>query len=283
MKIIISSLIGLFQLCRPINVIVTAVVVVVGGVIAAKQASVTLPSVIYLAGLSAALIAAAGNVINDVYDLKIDRINRPKRPLPSGKTGVIPAVIWSIMLSLTGILLGLILSSSLGIIAIIVSLLLWGYSFKLKRLPLIGNIVVSISGGLAFIYGAVAVSEIKYGIFPASFALLIHLSREIIKDAEDMPGDRAVDARTLPLVVGKKISLQVAVIPLLILIGLTIVPYQLNIFGLNYLLLVVAIVDLPLLILMFFLIVKWNTLPLMVASQALKILMITGLVALWFG
>ena len=283
MKSAISTIISLIQLCRPLNVIVTGVVVVVGGVIAAQQAGIPLQTTVYLAGISAALVAAAGNVVNDVYDLEIDKINRQERPLPAGKVEIATAVLWSRVLFLIGILLGFNMSLSLGLIALFVAVLLWGYSYKLKKLPLIGNIVVSLCGGLAFVYGAVAAADFKYGIFPATFALLIHLSREIIKDAEDMPGDRVVNARTLPLVIGKKLSLQIAVIPLLILIGLTSVPYLLKLYGLNYIVLVVTTVDIPLLVLMFFLTMKWDTVRLRVASQSLKVLMITGLIALWFG
>jgi len=274
---------GLSQLCRPLNVIVTGAVVVVGGVMASRQAGIVMSDAIYGAALSAALIAAAGNVINDVYDVAIDRINRPARPLPSGRVSIVHAGVWGAILFMAGIIVAFSISPSLGWIAVIVSILLWSYSHKLKKMPFIGNVVVSVCGGLAFIYGAVAVSELKYGIYPAVFAGLIHLSREIIKDIEDMPGDRAVLAKTLPLMIGEPAALRTAAVPLVLLTGLTIIPYLLDLFGVMYLTLVIVTVDIPLLMLVYFTTMKPGAIKLRALSQALKVLMVTGLAALYFG
>ena len=283
MRIAIYTLVSFVKLSRPLNVIVTGFVVVVGGVLAARQAGVDLGDAIYIAGLSAALVAAAGNVINDVYDIKIDRINRQDRPLPSGRVSVVSAVVFSVVLFFDGILLGFSVSRKLGMIAITVALLLWGYSYKLKKLPVIGNVVVALCGGLAFIYGAEAVAGFKHGIFPALFAFLVQLSREIIKDVEDMPGDKAANARTLPLLIGGKHSLHVAAIPLFVLVVLTIVPHHLGMYGLNYLRLVIVTVDFPLLVLIYILTAKGEAMRLRLASQSLKVLMVMGLGVLFFG
>ena len=262
---------------------VTGAVVFVGGLIAVRQADIALSSAIYIAAISAALVSAGGNVINDVYDIEIDRINRQSRPLPAGRISINYAAFSGVILFSAGIGVGFSVSLLLGVIAVVVIILLWGYSFKLKRMPLVGNILVSVCGGLAFIYGAVAVSELKYGMYPAAFAFLIHLSREIIKDIEDMPGDRAVAANTLPLVIGEVLALCVAVIPLVLLAGLIVLPYLLKIFGLTYLILVLVIVDIPLLALVYFLMVRRDNISMQTASQVLKIIMVTGLIALFFG
>ncbi len=272
-----------FDLSRPLNSIITGLTVVVGGLIAAN---VLMPDVtLLLAGLSAALIAAGGNAVNDVYDAAIDKINRPTRPIPSGMISKFHAVIMGIVWMLIGCVIGISLSLQLGLIALIVSLLLWGYSSWWKKRPLIGNLVVSLCGGLAFIYGAVAVDNVKMGLIPALFAFLIHLGREIVKDCEDEEGDRGDNARTLPILLGRVFSFRLSASVLLLLVITTFIPYQLNWYGLGYLMVIVIGVDIPLLTIAVTLWFKsvFTQSGLRLISNSLKIIMLIGLIGLYIG
>ncbi|MDP8228565.1 MAG: geranylgeranylglycerol-phosphate geranylgeranyltransferase [Candidatus Electryoneaceae bacterium] len=273
----------LWELSRPLNSLITGLTVIVGGILAANIGTTIVGWTLELAGLSAALVAVGGNAINDAYDAAIDHLNRPERPIPSGRIGVDQAFLFGIALMIIGTGLGFSLSVPLGWIALVVSVLLWGYSAWWKMLPMIGNIVVALCGGLAFIYGAMAVGNPLNGLIPALFAFLIHLAREIVKDAEDESGDRACKARTLPIVIGIQSAQRIAILVLIVLIASTVVPYWIGQLGFGYLTIVMIGVDIPLIIVSIRL---WHTLnrkELGQISSVLKWIMLIGLVSLYVG
>lgn len=176
-----------------------------------------------LAMVSAALIGGAANAINDVYDLAIDRVNRPDRPLPSGAVSVQAArALWG-GVSGIGILLGVSISMLHGVIAASSVALLWAYSAHLKRLPGWGNLAVAAILVLAVLYGALAVQPgVPVAVLVGcAFAGLTTLAREAAKDIEDMEGDQVEGARTLPLVWGRSRTASVV----LGLIGLTLLAF----------------------------------------------------------
>jgi len=254
----------------------------VGGVLARRE-GVFLEPTLCLAALSAALVAAGGNAVNDAFDAEIDSLNRPARPIPSGRAGVVEAYLSGSALMAVGIGLGFALGWRLGCVAAAVSGLLWGYSSRLKRVILAGNAVVALCGGAAFIYGALAVHNPVPGAIPALFAFLIHLGREIVKDVEDLSGDRARGARTLPIAVGSRKALKIAAAALLLLAILTPLPHNLGIFGTGYLIIVLITVVIPILVMVNYL---WRGLDhrgLGRTSLSLKLIMIGGLIALYVG
>jgi geranylgeranylglycerol-phosphate geranylgeranyltransferase len=166
-----------------------------------------------LAVLSAACIGAGANAINDVFDLGIDRVNRPSRPLPSGAVTVGAArSMWAVSSAL-GIGLSAFLSAVHFGIALCSVLLLYGYSAWLKKTPLAGNLAVALVLGLALVYGGLAVSSAQGAVLllGAGLAAGTTLAREVAKDIEDAAGDATEGARTLPLVVGPTAAVGVAV------------------------------------------------------------------------
>jgi len=235
-------LIAYLQLIRPVNVVIAAGAVLVGALSCGLRPGAS----VWLACLVAGLITAGGNAINDVYDLEIDRINRPRRPLPSGRTSPRTAAILGAIL----LLIGVGISTSLGrwgfLIALLVALLLVAYSARLKRTVLWGNLAVSLAAGLAFIYGGVAAGYPVPSLIPAGFACLFHLGREILKDAQDVAGDRAEGARTLAAVAGVREALSWAGLFFILLIAASPVPFLAGRYSFLYLIVVVFGVDLPL-------------------------------------
>ncbi len=276
-----GSIKALWELLRLLNSLITGLTVVVGGILVVDGDLFLLQ--LSLIGLSATCVAGGGNAINDAYDAEIDKLNRPLRPIPSGRIRNDQAFIWGFSWMMVGIALGFSQSLPLGITATLVSLLLWGYSAWWKRQPLIGNVVVALCGGLAFIYGAVAVHNPVMGIVPALFAFLIHLGREIVKDVEDEHGDRECNARTLPIVLGSEIALRIASLILLLLVTITIVPYQIGWYGSNYFIIVMVGVNLPLIAIAVLLFRSVSQKILGRISSTLKIIMLIGLVALYVG
>lgn len=156
-----------------------------------------------LLSLSTVLIAAAGYIINDYYDVKIDAINKPGRLVVGTAIRRRPAMFTHLVFSVIGILLGFWLSIPVGLINLGAVLLLWGYSATLKKLPLVGNVVVALlSASMLLIVAVYADTLNRITLGYALFAFLISLIREIIKDMEDMKGDASFDCRTLPIVMG---------------------------------------------------------------------------------
>jgi geranylgeranylglycerol-phosphate geranylgeranyltransferase len=275
-----NKLTAAIKLSRPGNAAITGLSVLVGTSGCGLKAHA---AGIVLAVVSAMLIASGGNSLNDYYDYEIDKINRPQRPLPAGllqpKTAVFLGYLW--------IALGLVLAYFIGIkplaLALAVSILLWLYAARGKRMGLSGNLAVALVCGLAFVYGGLTVENVGISLFPAGFAFLMHLSREIIKDVQDRSGDLAQGAKTLPIVWGAQRSLKLAAAALMVLITLTPVPYLLGIYNIRYLLAVVLGVDFMLI----FMIIKLMTVPrdedLARISFFMKIVMLVGIMAISLG
>lgn len=232
------SIPALLALCRPLNCLITALSVWVGAFAAGSRWP--FPEIGW-AALAAALIAGAGNAFNDVVDLEIDRINRPRRPLPSGRLSRAAALAESGCLATGGAAIALWLGPETGAIALAVTLLLGLYSLYLKRSALWGNLLVSGVAAVAFPYGALAAGTLGRSWVPAGFAFLFHLGREILKDLEDVEGDRAAGARTLPLRLGLRASARLAASIYLLLIAFTLVPWMSGIYGWSYLALVAGV------------------------------------------
>ncbi len=277
-----NLILGLFQICRPLNAAITGLVVIVGGYLAQRYIGT---DIVYLisAAISAGMVAAGGNAINDAYDLDIDSINRPERPIPAGLVSQQSAGVFGVLMLVGGVLLGLSTRADLGAIALVVALLLWAYSARLKRMPLLGNLVVAVCGGLAFLYGAAAVSHWIEGLIPAGFAVLIHLAREIIKDIEDIPGDKQVNARTLPIVHGVETALMVSAATMTLLALATPLPYLFAGYSLNYLIAITVGVAIPLLAAATVLMRDTTELTISRMSAFLKVEMLVGLGALFIG
>jgi 4-hydroxybenzoate polyprenyltransferase len=159
---------------------------------------------LFLLSVSTILIAAAGYIINDYFDIKIDLINKPDRVIV-GKSIITRryAIFFHVALSFIGILMGTYLSLLIGVINLFSVSLLWFYSSNFKRQPFIGNLTVAFLTGMS-----VYIIEILYPphhaliVIYAVFAFFMTLVREIIKDMEDLKGDHTFGCRTLPIIWG---------------------------------------------------------------------------------
>ncbi|MBT1706681.1 geranylgeranylglycerol-phosphate geranylgeranyltransferase [Fulvivirgaceae bacterium PWU5] len=158
---------------------------------------------LFILATSTVLIAAAGYIINDYYDVKIDYINKPGRVVIGKSITRRYAILFHVVLSSAGVLLGLLLSWKIGAVNLVTVFLLWLYSNNLKRLPFIGNFVVAFLTGLSiFIVDLYYHTGSALIIIYASFAFFMTLVREIIKDMEDLKGDVTFGCKTLPIMLG---------------------------------------------------------------------------------
>jgi 4-hydroxybenzoate polyprenyltransferase len=157
----------------------------------------------YLLLLTTFCVAAAGYIINDYYDIKIDAINKPRRQVVGISVNRRQAMLAHLLLSGIGVLVGLALSWRLGLLNLLVTLLLWGYSARLKSYFLVGNLLIALLSALMVLVVALHFGSGNTAVWAyALFAFLISLVREVIKDVEDMKGDASFDRRTLPVVLG---------------------------------------------------------------------------------
>lgn len=153
--------------------------------------------------ISTLFIAAAGYLINDYYDIKIDYVNKPNRVVIGKHIKRRPVLIIHSIFNFSGIFLGFFVSWWVFGINILAAFLLWLYSNLLKRLPLWGNLTVSFLTGLSvFIIYFLYYKNIELTIMYAVFAFFISLIREIIKDLEDIEGDKKFGCKTLPITLG---------------------------------------------------------------------------------
>lgn len=197
---------------------------------------------LYLLIAASVLIAAGGYVLNDYFDVKIDTINKPGEVLVGKSISKQTAMVMHQLLTLTGVVIGLILawklkSISLAFIFVVVPGLLWFYSASYKRQLMIGNLVVAFVSALSVIIVAIneiALLEVRYSdliyntLIPAKlyawsggfalFSFLLTWIREIIKDMEDEYGDRELECRTMPVVWGKTATKIIVILLILILL-----------------------------------------------------------------
>jgi geranylgeranylglycerol-phosphate geranylgeranyltransferase len=268
-----------FRLTRPQNNLITAISVFIGAWVCEGIPSVTK---LILACMSAFLISAGGYVINDYFDVEIDKINRPSRPLITGEISKKTALSFSLTLFFLGLFLSSFIKFCAILVALFSSLALIYYSFKLKNTLFWGNFIVSLICALAFVYGGIVGKDLRWSLIPAIFAYLFHFGREILKDMEDKEGDQLSGAKTIPILLGVKPSLFFISFVFSVLIALTFFPYIFKIFSISYLL-VVLIFDLLLLYVIWSLWRDWSTENLGRLSRILKVDMILGLAAIFLG
>jgi len=217
------SLAGYVTITRPVNFLAAGLAAIVAYLIAT---STIIPETLLLFAV-VALVTAAGNVINDYFDVEIDRVNRPDRPIPSGQVSLPAARAYATTLFLAGILVCLLTNALCLAIAVFNSLLLIAYAAWLKRTPLLGNIAVSFLAAGMFLFGGAldGLPGLSRVLPFAVMTLFAMLARELVKDAEDVEGDRANGAVTLPIRQGIPFTLYLALCCAVLGVAASLFPY----------------------------------------------------------
>ncbi len=270
-----------FRLIRILNCLLAMVGVWVG-------ARMTWVDPVYygplIAAIAAFFVCAAGNVVNDIRDIEIDRIAHPGRVLVTEGLSVKFANWIAAICNLLAIISAVAVNFEVTIMVLAAIALLYGYNYGLKKVPLAGNIAVALLAALTFMTGGLAVDTVLAlnlpgPIVPALFAFLLHLVREIVKDVEDIEGDRIAGYRSLPIVTGVSKSLSLAILLFLLLGFTTLVPVMMSWYGRMYEIIAIYLVVLPMLVLLIILWGNPNHKMLRIVSTGLKIGMVLGLVA----
>lgn len=165
-------------------------------------------------------IAAGGYAINDYYDVKIDIINKPGKLIVGRTLSRRHSMVIHIIFTCLGIFFSGMLGELFFLINVLAAFSLWIYSNSLKRLPFIGNFVVAFLSGLA-VYLVVFTETHNYDtiLAYAFFAFLISLIREIIKDMEDLQGDKKFGCTTLPIKYGLRNSKKIIYLIEIVFVG----------------------------------------------------------------
>lgn len=158
---------------------------------------------LFLLSISTAMIAAAGNIINDYFDVKIDQINKPNEVIIGRFIRRRDAILSHQILNFFGILIGLFLNPKIGVINFLAATALWFYSERFKRQAFVGNFLVALLTFLSvFIVGIYYEKGRRIILIYSLFAFMITLIREIIKDMEDIRGDTRFGCQTIPVIWG---------------------------------------------------------------------------------
>lgn len=182
-------------------------------------------------------ISTSALILNDYFDIEIDKINVPTRPLPSGMIKPYEVVLLSIVTTF----IGLVSAFFIGRTALIMAVAFWIigllYNWKFKRTGLPGNLMVSSSVAVTFILGGIAVGKPwNPAVWCFSIiAFFIDLGEEIASDAMDMAGDAKINSRSIALSRGKDAALKIAGISFALVVFVSFIPVVFGWLGIVYL------------------------------------------------
>jgi geranylgeranylglycerol-phosphate geranylgeranyltransferase len=219
-------------------------------------------------------LSGAGMVINDYYDIKIDKINAPHRPLPSGRISPKNALFYSVGLFIIGIFFSALLNIYCLFLALFSGFLEFLYSRNFKRTFLVGNVMVSYLAASTFIFGALITFDFRIVGIVSLLTFLTSLGREIFKSIEDIKGDRKMELDTLPLAVGIKSAKKIAQGSIAGAILLSPLPYLSGLLSISYL----KIISVAIILLFYSLFQSPSK-----ATKITKVAMFVALLAFLFG
>jgi geranylgeranylglycerol-phosphate geranylgeranyltransferase len=196
---------------------------------------------VLLSMLVVILFTGAGNALNDYYDMDVDRIAHPDRPIPKGLVRPRSAFLLSVLLFALSFALSLLVN--LWSVAIVLTsiVVMVGYEVFLKAEGLAGNIAISWLTGALFLFGGAAVNGLEVAWILAALAFLATLGRELVKDIQDIEGDRG-SRMTLPMRIGVRNAGALASIAFAGAVVLSPVPYVQDLLSVWYLP-IVAVAD----------------------------------------
>ena len=277
-----TKLTGLMQLFRPELSFSAGTCVLLGEIIALGG----FPSMrLMLLGFACGFfLSGTALVLNDYFDLEVDRINTPERALPSGMVSPREVVLLAILTALLG--LGAALSISLP--ALLLSIIFWAigflYNWKFKQSGLLGNLMVSASVAVTFVLGGMAVGQ-PWNKIVWVFSLqafLIDLGEEIAGDAMDIEGDRKRGSKSIAIKLGKNTALRISSFIFALVILVSFVPYVFRWLGFGYLIMI-SLMDLAVIIFTIRLLKSQTPEEGRFYMRRIYLVALFGLLAFWLG
>ena len=267
------------NILRPLNLIFSAFAVII-------TAYLTNSLVDMIAIINTVMVvitfAGASNILNDIFDINIDKKNQPHRPLPSGRISLWGALAYMLAIYVFGIYMAFNLNplaTKIALLLVLPTLVL--YTPFYKRIPLLGNIVVAGVLGMVFIFSEASFTgNIKNMWVPAWLAFGLTFIRELIKDIEDIEGDRLDGAKTLPVLIGVEKSLYLVYLLVFIFCVLWWTPYAYGLYSNTYAICLFFAVEIPLILSIFFLWKNPTSSGCAMISRATKWITLGGMVTI---
>jgi 4-hydroxybenzoate polyprenyltransferase len=253
--------------------------------------------------ISTILIAAAGYAINDYFDIRVDRINKPEKIIVGRLISRRQAMTIHTVFNIVAIILGFYISYragsiKFGAINIVISMLLWMYSMKYKAYFLIGNLIVSFASALTIFvvwlfdmyaiwssgqFVHINLSLLNFFLWSyILFAFGVSLIREIIKDMEDIEGDKKCGCSTIPVVIGERktsiVLVLLAIIMIAALVYISFLAFAMHLVFVFWYLIIVVII--PFLYLAYMILVSKNKNDYAFTSNITKFIMVAGVLSM---
>jgi len=216
------------EIMRPVNSIMVGVAIIVGALITGGATLLRYSGILLYSFITGFTLTGASMAINDYYDRKIDAINEPKRPIPSGRIAPESAVIFTGFLSLIGLASALLVSLSAFIIALFAWILMMLYSMWGKKTGFLGNLMVSTCIALPFIYGGYLSGKIWVSLSFSLLAFLANTGREITKGIVDIQGDKAAGVNTIAVAHGAVRAADIATLFFIGAVASSVIPVYLH-------------------------------------------------------
>lgn len=272
-----------------------------------QQSNKLTPNIFFLLVVASVLIAAAGYIINDYFDINIDQVNKPDKMVVQKIIGRRWAIVLHLVITFAGLVISGYVSLKTNWVILmanfICALLLWAYSTTFKKKLLSGNIIISglTAWTVLVLYFAANTSLIltadlqpaiasgmnriyKFAALYAGFAFIISLIREVVKDIEDMEGDARYNCKTMPIVWGVPAAKVFVGVWLVVLVGALVIVqfYALQMGWWLSALYVVALVIVPLIWILKKFHQAQTPLQYHVVSNMIKLVMLTGICSILF-
>ncbi|HEY9152844.1 MAG TPA: UbiA family prenyltransferase [Anaerolineales bacterium] len=234
---------GFIQLFRPELPFAAGVCIILGEFIGLGR----FPSIreALLGFMCGFFISGSALVSNDYFDLEVDKVNAPERPLPSGVISPSEAIILTILATMIGLAASLVI----GFYALILSIIFWWvgflYNWRFKQTGLLGNLMVASSVAFTVILGGITVGQPFNRLvwFFSLIAFLIDLAEEIAGDAMDVEGDKKRNSKSIAIMLGKNAALRISGAVFVLIVLISFIPVFLGWLGIAYLV-VISITDL---------------------------------------
>ena len=234
---------GLISLLRPELPFAAGICVIIGEILALGH----FPTFreMFLGFIWGFFLSGAAMILNDYFDIEVDKVNAPERPLPSGLVSKNEVIIFTGIITLLGLVAAFFINSLAVILYIIFWIIGFLYNWKFKEKGLFGNLFVSSSVAVTILLGGIVVSTALNTsvIIFSLMVFLFNLGEEIAADAMDIEGDKMRDTKSIAILMGRKNALNISFSLFLLFIGLSLLPFFFGALGLNYLI-VISLTDL---------------------------------------
>jgi len=238
---------GLIELLRPELPFAAGVCVIIGEIITLGDLPST--SEMFFGFIFGFFLSGSAMILNDYFDIEVDKINAPNRPLSSGLISPREAVGFTIMMTLIGLAASFFINRLAVLVYIVFWIIAFLYNWKMKEKGLLGNLFVSFSVAFTIIFGGIVVGDpwnIGVVIF-GTMVLLFNLGEEIAADAMDLEGDKKRGTGSIAMVVGRMKALYISFSLFSLFIMLSFLPLVLGVFGMSYLI-IISLTDIVILL-----------------------------------